>query len=535
LYTILRQNDSYLVNRQCSPKLITRSTTSKGVINNMNNVLTSRNLNKSFGSTIALRDVSFSISAGERVAVLGENGAGKSTLMKIFSGAILPDSGSMSLFDNDYSPKTPKDAISNGVVSVYQEPFFFPPLTVIENLLLGQNMKSKVGFLNQKYLNNRARYLISKVKLPESILGKKMGSLSLAEQQLILIARAVEQETKLLILDEPTSILTDTEAERLFRIVNDLATNGTAICYITHRFDELERVADRFVVMRDGEVTGDLLEPSREKILKLMSESDSTHFDFSQKITIPKTVISRKSVLKVSNLSSNERFHEINFEVKQNEIVGLYGLIGSGRTEIAKAIFGEFPINSGLVHFNERIYIPVSSSQALTKGIAYLPEDRKTQGILQYLSIDRNITISILHKIRTCKVIKRKKEFEKSSEAINRFSIKTNNSKNLITSLSGGNQQKTLLSRLFLTLPKLMILDEPTRGIDIGTKNEVHNLILDIAQNDTAILLITSELSELVKLSDKVVVLRRGKVIVTLNKEEINEERILAAATGILE
>jgi ABC-type sugar transport system ATPase subunit len=501
----------------------------------MNNVLTSRNLYKSFGSTIALRDVSFSISTGERVAVLGENGAGKSTLMKIFSGAILPDSGSMSLFDNDYSPKTPKDAISDGVVTVYQEPLFFPHLTVIENLLLGQNMKLKMGFFDEKYLNDRASYLISKVKLPENILKKKMGSLSLAEQQLILIARAVEQETKLLILDEPTSILTETEAERLFRIVNDLAAKGTAICYITHRFEELERVADRFVIMRDGEVTGDLFELSREKILKLMSGSNSKNFEFSKKTSIPKINESSKSVLKVSNLSSHGGFHEINFEVKQNEIVGLYGLIGSGRTEIAKAIFGEFPINSGLIHFNESIYIPVSSGQALAEGIAYLPEDRKTQGILQFLSIDRNITISILHKIRTFKVIKRKIEFKKSSEAINRFSIKTNDSKNLITSLSGGNQQKTLLSRLFLTLPKLMILDEPTRGIDIGTKNEVHHLILDISGKGTAILLITSELSELIKLCDKVVVLRRGKVIETLNKEEIDEERILAAATGILE
>lgn len=503
----------------------------------MNFILTSRNIKKSFGSTHALRDVSLNISKGERIAILGANGAGKSTLMKVFSGVVQADSGSMELNQQSYSPKTPYEAISQGVSTVYQEPFFFPHLSVLENLLLGKGMPSKKGLLNSKDLIDKASELISKVALESKILVKKMGSLSLAEQQLILIARSVEQNTTLLILDEPTSILTGTESARLFNIVNKLALSGTSVCYITHRFDELEKVANRFIVMRDGEISGDINEANRDKILDMMGTKES--FDISNASSStpkPKKPINKNGakILSISNLTSNGKFEDISFDVKLGQVVGIYGLIGSGRTEIAKSIFGELPINAGTIKYKEKMFTPKSGKNCIENGITYLPEDRKTQGIFQFLSIRKNISISILSKISSFGVIKSYFEKKISQDAIVKYSIKTNDVENIITSLSGGNQQKTLFSRLLTSKPDLLILDEPTRGIDVKTKFEIHDKILEIAADNTAILLITSELPELLYLSDEVHILRQGKIVSSFSKEDLNEKDILSSATGIL-
>jgi ABC-type sugar transport system ATPase subunit len=502
----------------------------------MNEILTSRKLSKSYGPTHALRDVSISITQGEKIAILGANGAGKSTLMKVFSGAVQPDNGTMELNGSSYAPKTPNEAIVKGVSTIYQEPFFFPHLSVLENLLMGQAMQARKGLLSLKELTKQASELISQVSLEPKILKKNMSSLSLAEQQLILIARSVDQNVKLLILDEPTTILTDTEASRLFAIVDNLAISGTSICYITHRFDELDRVADRFIVMRDGEISGELQEPDKARILKMMG----TETSMTSSRAMPPAMAQESKLdsngsemLTVSNLTAQGKFNDVSFTVGSGQIVGFYGLIGSGRTEVAKAIFGELPLQSGSINFKGKPFVPRSARRSMEAGLAYLTEDRKTQGIFKFLSIRENITISIIARLQSFGIIKKPAEIEASNQAVSRHAIKTQDVNNLITSLSGGNQQKVLLARLLISNAELFILDEPTRGIDVKTKSEIHDAIIEVARNGNAVLLITSELPELVRLSDVVHVLRKGEIIASYSNSAINEKDILSSATAL--
>jgi ABC-type sugar transport system ATPase subunit len=504
----------------------------------MNPILIASNISKTFGVTDALSDVSFVIHSGERVAIVGENGAGKSTLMKIFAGVFTPDSGSIHLHGRIFSPRNPLGAIEAGISTVYQEPFYFPHLSVEENLLMGRQATKRFGVLEHEKIRSDSRKLLDQVSLPINMLDKKMRSLSLAEQQLVLIARAIAQKASVLILDEPTSILTDTEASRLFEHVNLLASQGTAICYITHRFDELSQIADRIFILRDGKNVGDLDKPDKSKILDLMGSYKEGRQSLKSgslfKINQEKKEQHTQPKIKISKLCSKKAFRDISLEIHPGEIFGIYGLVGSGRTELAQAIFGTEDYISGTIEYKGKAYQPTSSLRSIKDGIAYLPEDRKTLGIFQFTSVKENISISILPRLKILNFIRKKEENRVCLQWLSDISIKADGINAGITSLSGGNQQKTMLARMLATSPEFLMLDEPTRGIDVGTKKEIHRRIKELAHHGVAILVISSEMSELLELSDSISIMREGFITKRFDKNEYDEKSILAEATGIV-
>ncbi|MDF2443121.1 MAG: rhamnose transport system ATP-binding protein [Subtercola sp.] len=492
-------------------------------------------LSKRFGATRALDGVDFSIAAGERVAIMGENGAGKSTLMKVIAGVYPPDAGTMVLDGVAYAPASPTDAIRAGVSTVYQEPSGFPHLSVLENLYMGRQLTHGPGWLDNRGMNREAAVMLDRLHLPTRILKRQMGSLSLADQQQILIARAVANQARVLILDEPTSILTGTESDRLFALVDRLAAEGTAVCYITHRFDELDRVADRFVVLRDGANSGETTDADRDGLLRMMGSPTDTAVAAARDELDARSRVAAESepVLSISGLTSTGTFEDITFDVRPGQITGLYGLVGAGRTELALALCGELPIDSGTITFLGEPYRPHSSRVALEKGMAYLPEDRKTLGIFPHLSVGDNLSAAALRGVSRLGFVKTKAEKGLVSTWISRLSVKTESGAAPITSLSGGNQQKVLLARLMATEPRLLILDEPTRGIDVGTKREIHRRIRELADSGIAVLLISSEMAELLELSEIVHVLHEGRMSATLAGDDLREKAILRAATGV--
>jgi ABC-type sugar transport system ATPase subunit len=469
---------------------------------------------------------------------MGENGAGKSTLMKLIAGVYTPDAGSLTLGGDAYAPATPTDAIRAGVSTVYQEPSGFSHLTVLENLFMGRQTTRALGWLDKKSMGREAGELLARLQLPTRLLKRRMGDLSLADQQQVLIARAVANEARVLILDEPTSILTDTESERLFQLVDQLSAAGTAVCYITHRFDELERVADRFVVLRDGQNSGETDDPDREGLLRMMGSVSSVEVGADGGlVATPDDVADAGAptsapVLVVDALSSEGIFRDISFAVRPGQITGLYGLVGAGRSELALAICGELPIDAGSIAFQGKPYRPHSSRTALEQGIAYLPEDRKTQGIFPHLSVGDNLSAAALRGVSRAGFVSTAGERDLVATWMDRLSIKAETPASPITSLSGGNQQKVLLARLMATNPQLLILDEPTRGIDVGTKREIHRRIRELAATGIAVLLISSEMAELLELSDTVHVLHEGRLTWSAVGSEITETAILRAATG---
>ncbi len=510
-------------------------------------MLTVEGLTKRFGATKALTEVNFSIEAGERVAVMGENGAGKSTLMKLVAGVYVPDSGRMRLDGAPYSPATPTDAIRSGVSTVYQEPSGFPHLSVLENLSMGRQTKRALGWLDNRAMAAEAGELLARLHLPTRLLKRRMGDLSLADQQQVLIARAVADDAKVLILDEPTSILTDTESERLFALVDQLSAAGTAICYITHRFDELERVAERFVVLRDGRNSGETRDPDREGLLTMMGSASNVVVGADGRlraapaaaprmptsgVDVPASEATTAPTLVVSGLSSAGAFQDVSFAIRPGQITGFYGLVGAGRSELALAICGELPVDAGGIRFEGEPYVPRSSRHALERGIAYLPEDRKTQGIFPHLSVGDNLAAAALRSVSRGGFVSTAGERDLVGLWMDRLSIKAESPSAPITSLSGGNQQKVLLARLMATQPKLLILDEPTRGIDVGTKREIHRRIRELAESGIAVLLISSEMAELIELSQTVHVLHEGRLVESVEGQLITENVILRAATG---
>ncbi len=507
-------------------------------------VLDAEGISKRFGATQALSDVRLTLHEGERVAIMGENGAGKSTLMKVFAGNYLPNEGTMTLAGQPYSPKSPLEAIVAGVATVYQEPNGFPHLSAMENLMMGRQATTLGGWVDQKAMQEEARTLLAKVGLPDKVLKRPMSRLSLAEQQLVLIARAVAGAPKVLILDEPTSILTETEAERLFELVDGLTAHGTAVCYITHRFDELERIADRFVVLRDGRLVGETATPDRDELLSMMGGRDLARGDghpavsddaAAQRSAAPgrRHDAVGSEVLSLRHLSVENVFTDISLSVAAGRIVGLYGLVGAGRSELALTILGELPMKSGEIVFEGKPYTPRSVRTAINEGIAYLPEDRKTQGILQFMSVEENVSIAALPTLERYGAVDAKRERSLVREWVDRIRIKTESLTSGVTSLSGGNQQKVLFARLLALQPDLLILDEPTRGIDVATKAEIHRHIRRLADQGVAVLLISSEMAELLELSDVVHVLHEGAMVSTYEGEQITESAVLRSATGM--
>ncbi len=486
-------------------------------------------LSLSFGPTRALQGVDLSVDVGERVVVVGENGAGKSTLMKLLAGVLRPDEGAMTFEGREYSPTSPGEAIGLGVAMVHQEPTFFPQLSVLENVFIGRELRGRAGNLRWSAMRTEARQLFTALRLQVDLLERRMDRLSLGEQQLTLIARAVHQDARLLILDEPTSILTDNEAELLFQLMDTHVAAGGGVLYVSHRMGEFPRVADRVIVLKDGEVVADVPAAAADEqtLIRHMSGRELLPFERSDQ-----SQRSDQPVLTLRGLSRRGMYKDVDIDVHGGEVVGLYGLMGSGRSELALTVFGALRADSGAMTLNEAPYEPSSPKDAVHAGVAYVPEDRKTLGLYALMSCGANLASAALPRLTRRRLIQRKAETQVIDDGYAALSVKSSSADESILNLSGGNQQKILLARWLVNDPQMLLLDEPTRGIDVGTKTEIHRLVDQQAQRGRAILLISSELPELLALSDRIYVLYRGEVAAELPGGSGSEHAVITATMG---
>ncbi len=482
-------------------------------------------LSKSFGGVHALRGVNFELYPGEVHAILGENGAGKSTLIKTITGIHQPDSGTLYLDGEAVQFSGPRDAQARGIAAIYQEPSLFPDLDIAENILVGRQPTQR-GRVNWQQTYREAGALLGRlgVKLNPRT---KARSLSVAQQQMVEIARALSLDARVLIMDEPTSSLTLGEVEELFKIVRQLRSEGTAIVFISHRLEELFAIADRVTTLRDGSYVGtrSLENVTTEELIQMMVGRNLDEL-------FPKQMVEAgEVVLEVEGLSAQGRFSDISFQLRKGEILGVSGLIGAGRTDVARALFGTLIADEGSVRLNGQAVDIRNPQQAMALGIGYVPEDRKLHGLVLDMSIADNITLPVLPTVSKMGWVDRKREQELARVDARKLEVKMASLRQKATELSGGNQQKVVLAKWLGTQPKVLILDEPTRGIDVGTKAAVHKLMSALAAKGLAILMISSELPEVLGMSDRILVMREGRITGEFSRAKATQEVIMTAAT----
>ncbi len=496
--------------------------------------LSLQGISKSFGGVKALRDVDFQVSAGQIHCIAGENGAGKSTLIKTIMGVLRPDQGTMLVDGEAVEVESPAAARSLGFAAVHQEPMVYPEMTVLENLFMGAPMRNRFGSLDSRAMRRRAEPVLDELGLPSSVLSARMRDLRLGHQQLALIAEALIRDAKLLILDEPTSILSATESEHLFEIMRRLRDSDRAIVYISHRLEELEGLVDAVTVLTDGAVVGKMQAGAIDigELLHLISGVRSR--TFVKHVTTAAELTNNEVVFEVRGLTLEPIYRDISWKVRSGEVLGFYGQVGSGRTEMALGVFGAMPPTSGTILLQGNEVSPSSPRGAIELGIGYVPEDRKSQGIFASQSIAVNATAVILRRlIGRFHQVRRSALFEVAKRFQDSFTIKLRDLSDPITSLSGGGQQKVMLARWLAEQPKALIVDEPTRGVDVGTKDEFHRLIREIARAGTAVVVISSDLPEILAVSDRIVVLRDGKVVKEIARpSEVAPEELVGHAVG---
>jgi rhamnose transport system ATP-binding protein len=494
----------------------------------MTSLLRLTNVRKSFAGAQALKGVSFELKAGEIHALVGENGAGKSTLIKIITGAHRADEGSLEINGDIVAENDPQLARSRGVAVIYQRPALLPDLTVAENIALGLEPRGAWRMVRWSNRRKRARELLARAgaSIDSDAL---VRSLSMPEQQLVEIARALGANARILILDEPTASLSEREVERLHQVLRELRGQGVGIIYISHRLEELTALADRVTVLRDGSsiATKSMGDVDRAELIRLMVGREIS-------VIFPKqTVPLGKTVLAVSQLGCRSTgVHDVNFAVRSGEIVALAGLVGAGRTEVARILFGLTPAEVGEIHWQGRPISINSPTAAMRLGIGYVPEDRRRYGVIPEMSIVSNTSLAVLDQISSRGFIRFRLERALAAEYAAQLRTKAASVHMPVADLSGGNQQKVAMARWLATKPKLLILDEPTQGIDVGAKAEIHRLMGELAAEGMAILMISSELPEVLGMSDRVVVMHGGTVAGILDRAEATQESILALALG---
>jgi rhamnose transport system ATP-binding protein len=493
-------------------------------------LLSLRGAAKAFGPVIALADGVVEILPGEIHALVGENGAGKSTLVKILAGLYSLDAGEFLVQGKPVTFRTVADSKAAGISVIYQEPTLFPDLTVAENIFIGRQPKNALGLINRSAMRKEARALFEQLGVridPDRI----AEGLSIADQQIIEIAKAISLDANVLIMDEPTAALSGLEVERLFQVARALRANGAGILFISHRFDEVFALCDRITVMRDGEyiTTHQTNEVTSPQIVREMVGRDIGAL-------FPKVVAEvGETVLKVSDLSRTGVFADISFEVKAGEIVALAGLVGAGRTEVARAIFGIDPYDHGSVELHGARVKPNNPRAAIDAGMGFVPEDRRKQGLVMDLSVARNAALTLRNRLSRFGLINAATERRAAEDWTTRLQVKTRSQEYKVSTLSGGNQQKVVLAKWLATEPTFLIVDEPTRGIDVGTKSEVHRLLSDLAGRGIAILMISSELPEVLGMADRVLVMHEGRLTAQLDRADATAESIMHAATAKLE
>lgn len=493
-----------------------------------------RGISKTFGPIRALSDVSLTVDAGEVHSLMGENGAGKSTLMKILSGAYRPDPGGEVLVDGKPMPTgDPIASKAAGVAVIYQELSLSPNLSVAQNMFLGAE-PSRFGFVDGAEMRRRAEPILKRLGIgfgPST----RVEGLSLGERQMVEIARALTTNARVIVMDEPTTSLTTRETERLFEVIASLKADGIAVIYISHRMEEIYRLSDRVSVLRDGGYVGALDRGalSADRLVSMMVGRDLSSF-YKKEHRAPAS--GRQAVLSVRGLGDGRRVHDCSFDVLAGEVLGIAGLVGSGRTELARLVYGADPKAAGTVELDGQPLEIGAPGDAIDAGIAYLTEDRKGLGLFLDMSIADNINIGVLAQDSGAGGMRNfAKAAERADNAVRQLSIRTQGTRMNVGALSGGNQQKVLLARLLETKPKVVILDEPTRGVDVGAKSEIYRIIDELAANGIGIVAISSDLPEIVGIADRVLVMREGRIageVAGVPGHGIDQESIMALSTG---
>jgi rhamnose transport system ATP-binding protein len=487
-----------------------------------------RGVSRSFGGVRALDEVDLQLLPGQVLALVGENGAGKSTLVKILTGVEHPDTGDILIDGQRQVISDPMAAHRLGIAAMYQEPTVFPDLTVAENIFAGRRPRRGLGLVDWSTMEGEAQRLLDEleVDLPAD---RPVRGLGVADRQLLEIAKALSANARLLIMDEPTAALSPQEVDRLFARVRRLRERGVAILFVSHRLEEVSAIADVVTVLRDGRhiATRPAAELSHTEMVKLMVGRPLEQL-------FPKaTTEVRELALEVHGFTRLGVFNDVEFEVRRGEIVGLAGFVGAGRSEVARSLFGIDRHDRGEVLIDARPFRPSSPRGALARGLAYLPEDRLGQGLVQIMSVASNITMAILPRLTPGGLLRPRAEMSLARRFMQQLRIKAASPAAKVQTLSGGTQQKVVLAKWLAAEPRVLILDEPTRGVDVGTKADVHRLVSQLAADGLGILLISSDLPEVLAMSDRIVVMREGRTVAEFSRAEATQQRVIAAAAGL--
>jgi len=484
-------------------------------------------ITKQFGTVQVLRDVDLNLYPGEVHALVGENGAGKSTLVKILAGIHRPDAGIIRIGGKEVELHNSAQSRNAGIAVIHQEPTLFPDLNVAENVYMGRHPRDRFGRVNWKHMYQEVERLFTSLDVRLNVYTPVQG-LSVADQQLVEIAKALSLDSRVLIMDEPTAALSAHEVHELFTIVRQLRERGVAILFVSHRLEEIFELAERVTVLRDGRrvSTAPIAELTTEEIIRQMVGRELATL-------YPKHSVEAGEVaLDVRHLTRRGTFEDVTFQVRKGEILGFAGLVGAGRTEVARVIFGIDQADTGEIHIGGKQVHIHSPQTAMKYGIAYVPEDRHQHGLLMDFSIARNMTLPVLRQMSLFGLVNQQRERETARDYSTRLQVHSTGIDQLVKALSGGNQQKVVLAKWLITNPSVLILDEPTRGIDVGSKAEVHRIISELASQGLAIILISSELPEVLAMADRVLVMHEGRITAEFTHAEVDQEKVMFAATG---
>ena len=488
-------------------------------------IIALRGVEKSFGPVQVLRGVDFDLRAGEVHALMGENGAGKSTMIRLMSGAHQPNSGAVEVDGSPVRFSGPGEAKASGIAVVHQELLLFPAMTVAENIFLGHAPKTGRGLIDWNEMRRKARAILDRLDCPDLDVDEKVSRLSVANRQRVEIARALSRDARVLIMDEPTAALAEADVRRLLDVVRSLRSEGVGIVYVSHRMNEIFEISDRVTVLRDGKTidTRAANEVTETALVSMMVGRDIDQLFPKENISLGETV------LEVRNLAHVGKVSDVSFSVRAGEILGIAGLVGSGRTELAQTLFGVTPATSGDILIDGQPVTVGSVREAIAHRIAYVPEDRAQHGLVRPQTIRENVSMAILNRLTRHGVVDTSRETEIAADAIRRFAIRARGPGQVVAQLSGGNQQKVVIAKWLATDPRILILDEPTRGVDVGAKTEIHKLMNQLAAQGLAIIMISSELPEVLGMSDRVLVMNGGRMSAILPRAQATPEAVGSA------
>jgi ABC-type sugar transport system ATPase subunit len=493
----------------------------------MNAILELEGISKAFPGVKALEDTHFSLQPGEVHALLGENGAGKSTLIKIVSGVYKPDAGTVRINGQPVVFSTPREAQAYGVATIYQELSLYPELSVAENIFLGHAPR-KYGMINWGEMSRRSKEILASLEIHDMDVTRKVGAMTMGNRQRVEIAKALSQDAKILIMDEPTASLSEADVQRLFQIVRLLRERGVGIIYISHRMEEVFLLADRVTVLRDGHYvdTKPVSEVTEASLIQMMVGRTIDQLFPKQDAVIG------EPILEVRHAKRPPMTRDVSFTLRRGEIVGMAGLVGSGRSEVAQVVFGIYTADSGEILMDGKRVNIRHPGDAMNLGIAYVPEDRGIQGLIRAMNVRQNTSLAVLRQLTKIGLIDRKQDMSLAKRTIQQLNIRAYSTEQVTNKLSGGNQQKIVVGKWLAQQPKVLIMDEPTRGIDVGAKAEIHRLMSQLAGEGMAILMISSELPEVLGMSDRVLVMREGQIVAEYNRAEATQEKIATAMMG---